>query len=412
LAFGPAPSASCARSLLVLTSEYAPYTWGGLGTYLHHALPLVAASGVEVDVVVSPTYAAEFPDVGHEVPQIESLCVIDSRLAQTRQLEMFDSYARSWYDSVFIQDASLAHIAVALRRQGRCERVVAAAHLPSYSGFSYFDRPLEDVQAQAEEALLFRHSDVVVVPSAFAADILLRVHRLSRAEIRVIPLAAPVSQRTHAHSVAGPMRVCVVGRLAKQKGLAQLCEVLDATPGHVARFTHIGRELDQRDRLLFESRPLEMLGQVAHRVVLERLLQADVLLSTSLHETFGLAVLEAMACGAVPVAFNCGALPELIEDEVDGFLLSVGDSHGMVRVLGELARCRETLERCRMAAVAKARRYGWQAHVDDLILQLFPNEHRCPSRNRLVFPPADHRVGHRGPGPRSQLAATNAEAAP
>ncbi len=84
MAFGSAPSASCDRSLLVLTPEYAPYTWGGLGTYLHHALPLVAVSGLEVDVVVSPTYAAKFTDVGHEVPQIEALCMIDSRLGRAR----------------------------------------------------------------------------------------------------------------------------------------------------------------------------------------------------------------------------------------------------------------------------------------------------------------------------------------
>jgi glycosyltransferase involved in cell wall biosynthesis len=42
-------------------------------------------------------------------------------------------------------------------------------------------------------------------------------------------------------------------------------------------------------------------------------------------ESFGLASLEAMACGVVPVATRVGGLPELITDGEDGFLEPVGD---------------------------------------------------------------------------------------
>lgn len=53
--------------------------------------------------------------------------------------------------------------------------------------------------------------------------------------------------------------------------------------------------------------------------------QADVLLLPSELESFGLAALEAMACGVPPVATNVGGVPELIEDGVTGFLTPVGD---------------------------------------------------------------------------------------
>ncbi len=42
-------------------------------------------------------------------------------------------------------------------------------------------------------------------------------------------------------------------------------------------------------------------------------------------EAFGLAALEAMACGVVPVATAVGGVPELITHEVDGFTEAVGD---------------------------------------------------------------------------------------
>lgn len=42
-------------------------------------------------------------------------------------------------------------------------------------------------------------------------------------------------------------------------------------------------------------------------------------------EAFGLAALEAMACGVPPVATRAGGVPDLITDGVDGFLEPVGD---------------------------------------------------------------------------------------
>ena len=42
-------------------------------------------------------------------------------------------------------------------------------------------------------------------------------------------------------------------------------------------------------------------------------------------EGFGLPILEAMACGVIPVATRVGGVPELITDGRDGYLEAVGD---------------------------------------------------------------------------------------
>jgi hypothetical protein len=65
------------------------------------------------------------------------------------------------------------------------------------------------------------------------------------------------------------------------------------------------------------------LGKQNH---VERLIPlAHVLLMPSEMESFGLAALEAMACGVVPVATRVGGVPELITDGEDGYLEAVGD---------------------------------------------------------------------------------------
>src|SRR5580700_4035356 len=68
---------------------------------------------------------------------------------------------------------------------------------------------------------------------------------------------------------------------------------------------------------------VDFLGKQDH---VERLIRlAHVILMPSEMESFGLAALEAMACGVPAVSTTVGGVPELITDGVDGFLEAVGD---------------------------------------------------------------------------------------
>jgi N-acetyl-alpha-D-glucosaminyl L-malate synthase BshA len=68
---------------------------------------------------------------------------------------------------------------------------------------------------------------------------------------------------------------------------------------------------------------VSFLGKRDH---VERLLpEAHVLLLPSEMEAFGLAALEAMACGVPPVATQTGGVPELVTDGMDGYLEPIGD---------------------------------------------------------------------------------------
>ncbi|MBS1872123.1 MAG: N-acetyl-alpha-D-glucosaminyl L-malate synthase BshA [Acidobacteria bacterium] len=76
------------------------------------------------------------------------------------------------------------------------------------------------------------------------------------------------------------------------------------------------------------------LGKQDH---VERLFpRAHILLMPSELEAFGLAALEAMACGLPPVATACGGVPELVADGVTGFLEPVGDVEAQARRVVQL----------------------------------------------------------------------------
>jgi N-acetyl-alpha-D-glucosaminyl L-malate synthase BshA len=97
------------------------------------------------------------------------------------------------------------------------------------------------------------------------------------------------------------------------------------------------------------------LGKQDH---IERLLPlADVLLLPSQLESFGLAALEAMACGVPAVATRVGGVPELITHGTDGFLETPGDiaaqAGRVTALLTDEAVYRRMSEAARATAVSK-----------------------------------------------------------
>jgi N-acetyl-alpha-D-glucosaminyl L-malate synthase BshA len=84
----------------------------------------------------------------------------------------------------------------------------------------------------------------------------------------------------------------------------------------------------------------------------------ELFLLPSTSESFGLAALEAMACGAVVVASRAGGLPEVLADGRDGILEPVGSVEAMGRRAVDLLRDADRLAAMRAAALASAQAFA------------------------------------------------------
>jgi N-acetyl-alpha-D-glucosaminyl L-malate synthase BshA len=133
-----------------------------------------------------------------------------------------------------------------------------------------------------------------------------------------------------------------------------LAEARKRVPAHLLMIGD-GPDRGPAERLAREvcvERHVTFLGKQDH---VERLLpRAHALLMPSDLEGFGLAALEAMACGVPPVATNVGGVPELITHGVDGFLEGVGDIAAQSARVVELLSDRALYERMSQAARSTA----------------------------------------------------------
>ena len=92
-----------------------------------------------------------------------------------------------------------------------------------------------------------------------------------------------------------------------------------------------------------------------------------VVCASSSPEPFGRVIIEGMATGAVVIATNAGGAPDIIENNVNGLLVPVKDSHAMAQAMLRLCTEPELTERLNSAATVSVRdRFTVATHVDQI----------------------------------------------
>lgn len=108
------------------------------------------------------------------------------------------------------------------------------------------------------------------------------------------------------------------------------------------------RELGLQDKVLF-------LGNQRH--VADFLSISDLMLLLSEKESFGLVVLEAMACKVPAIGTNTGGIPEVIKNGETGFICEVGDTETISAKAVQLLTDEKLYKKLAEGSLARARKY-------------------------------------------------------
>jgi len=105
--------------------------------------------------------------------------------------------------------------------------------------------------------------------------------------------------------------------------------------------------LEKEVRDLNINSSVKFLGRVAHDEMPNLLSQADIYVSTSLHDGTSVSLLEAMGAGAFPVVTDISANREWIIDGENGFLFSEREERALAAKIINAIRNRELLQKSR-----------------------------------------------------------------
>jgi len=148
--------------------------------------------------------------------------------------------------------------------------------------------------------------------------------------------------------VSNALTLLHVGRLGYEKSVDQVLRafavLLPDFPLARLRIVGDGPERDSLQALsqdLGIDKQVTFMGRYPHENLPAIYQSADVFVTASTIETQGLVVLEALACGLPVVGVDALALPELIQDDVNGFLVPPNDIQRMTDDLALLLQSPE-----------------------------------------------------------------------
>ncbi len=159
------------------------------------------------------------------------------------------------------------------------------------------------------------NNDIEVIPNFIDTE---RFHRLNKEHFK--RALCPNGEKVMVHvsnfrPVKNATHVVQVFHRLRQDGLPVKLLLVGDGPDRAAS-EHLARELGVYDdiRFLGKQEPVEEILSIA-----------DVFMMPSGSESFGLAALEAMACGVPAICSNIGGLPELLGDSEGGCLCPLDD---------------------------------------------------------------------------------------
>lgn len=234
------------------------------------------------------------------------------------------------------------------------------------------------VQRDSRKALLYpallERATAVTATSQYLAGVV-RGYLKRQRPVEVVPFGVDVERFRPAAPPSSGQRIGTLRHLEPSYGIDVLLDALPLVAAHTPGVellvggTGSCREalLAQARRLHIESR-VRLLGRVPHDDVARLLQTLQVFANPSRAESFGVAALEAQACGVPVVASRVGGLAEVVLDGVTGLLVPPDDSAALAQALHTLLADQQL----RAAYAANARSwvlesYPWQRSLDQML---------------------------------------------
>ncbi len=161
------------------------------------------------------------------------------------------------------------------------------------------------------------------------------------------------------------LRFLYLGLMGPAKGLPLLLQLWNEYELHQkAELWLVGPTPTPFNLDLLKGPGITYKGKLPHDQLPPLLNDCDCMVFPSFFDGFGQVILEAMAAGLPVITTTATAGPDIIENGVDGFLVSPGDKKGLAACMLEALADRTRLEDMSIRAREKARMFNWDSYGD------------------------------------------------
>ncbi|HZG86179.1 glycosyltransferase [Paenibacillus sp.] len=189
------------------------------------------------------------------------------------------------------------------------------------------------------ERILSVKTDIIINISKFELDQALARKLPSSKNVLVYngTKECPVKMDRNGLEPGKEIRLLFVGRLDRQKGLDILLDIFREYPmGHIKLFV-VGDSVLKDQKIDFPKNVVHI-GWVENDRIDEYYIRCDAVIIPSRWEGFGLVAIEAMRNKRAVLASNRGALPELVEHGVNGYIFDINNKSEVADLLSNISK--------------------------------------------------------------------------
>lgn len=119
---------------------------------------------------------------------------------------------------------------------------------------------------------------------------------------------------------ANPVRICYAGKMSSAKGIRELLDAAELLNKSGVKFelTMAGGCQEKDIKILLDNLPcnIKYLGQIPQSELAKLFKKSDIFILPSYYEGLGLVLIEAMACGVIPISTNLPGIEDWINSHV------------------------------------------------------------------------------------------------
>jgi glycogen(starch) synthase len=372
------------KRVLMFSWEYPPRIIGGLSRVVAELSKQVSKQGWEVHVVTAdhPGTAEHQNDNGVFVHRVKTqtdwtpdFATWATRLQYGLLQYAIQLHQKAPFDIIHAHDWMVADAAWVMKT-GFDLPLVSTIHATESGRMHGLHNDMQRYISQIEWRLTFE-SWRVIVNSKHMLNELQHTFKTPADKIAVIPNGIdpeqfdfqfdPTASRRQFAS-ASQQIVLFVGRMVREKGVQILLHaaqsVLAAVPGTQFLCVGTGYYLDDLKTLaanLNVEQNVHFLGYVTDFDLLRLYKVADVVVTPSLYEPFGIVALEGMAAGVPVVTSDTGGLTDFVEHGVNGITTYTGDAGSLAWGILEVMRHPELAKRLSVEALQRVKTtYNWK----------------------------------------------------
>lgn len=369
---------------------------GGMSVYLRETALQLAKRGCRIDIFTR-THDSDHDrivNLGHNVRIVHVEKDIDQALPKEALYAYFERYTCSieefrksecgTYDLVHSHYWVSGPVGQELKTGWRVPHVVTFHTLGAVKNLVRDGEPETDLRIVSERESA-NNCDRIIAPTEREREALCKHYKVPGARIGVVPcgvnleLFHPYSTTSARQTLglSGEKVILCVARIDPVKGLDQLIEALGMIDcRHVPQLVVVGGDkhsdaamayLKEKARAAGVAGFVNFTGSVAQEMLPLYFSAADICVVPSQYESFGLVILEALACGTPVVATDVGIAGSVLRHPGLGWIVPENSPSSLAQTITYALKYSNHSDEEKLARRAAVHRYAWPEVTETLL---------------------------------------------